>query len=159
MNQWRDKLQNFMSGRYGSDELTRFLTAVVLICLVLSFFFLGGILSVIAVAVLIYDYYRIFSRNLQARRNEHAWYLDKKYKVQAFFRSGKGRAVGNWCRQVGRNIRSAFQTIKLNLKYGKEYHIYTCPNPECRAKIRVPKGKGHIEITCPKCHEKFVRNS
>ncbi|MGI6107672.1 MAG: BRcat domain-containing protein [Lachnospiraceae bacterium] len=156
MKNW---FQNFMSGRYGSDEFNRFLNVVTIILLILSFFFWGGILATIAVVLLIYSYYRMFSKNLQARRDENAWYLDKKYKVQAFFRSGKGSGVGEWFRQVGKNIKSGYQTVKLTFKYGKEYHIYTCPNPDCRTKIRVPKGKGRIEITCPKCHEKFIKNS
>ncbi len=34
------------------------------------------------------------------------------------------------------------------------YNFFTCPR--CRAALRVPKGKGRIKITCPKCGEKFL---
>ena len=38
-----------------------------------------------------------------------------------------------------------------------EHRYFNCP--KCRQPVRVPKGKGKIAITCPKCREKFVRKS
>jgi len=34
---------------------------------------------------------------------------------------------------------------------------YACP--KCRQTVRVPKGKGKIAITCPKCREKFIKKT
>ena len=31
--------------------------------------------------------------------------------------------------------------------------------PKCRQTVRVPRGKGKIAITCPKCREKFVKKT
>ena len=42
------------------------------------------------------------------------------------------------------------------LKDRKHRH-FDCP--KCRQPVRVPKGKGRIAITCPKCREKFIRNT
>lgn len=39
----------------------------------------------------------------------------------------------------------------------KEHRYFDCPR--CRQPVRVPRGKGKIMITCPKCKEKFQRKS
>ena len=43
-----------------------------------------------------------------------------------------------------RNIRNFFSTQQNLMKQRKKYHIYTCP--DCKQKIRIPRGKGKIEI-------------
>ena len=39
----------------------------------------------------------------------------------------------------------------------RDHRYYACP--KCRQTVRVPKGKGKIAITCPKCREKFVKKT
>jgi len=39
----------------------------------------------------------------------------------------------------------------------REHRYYDCPR--CRQPVRVPRGKGKIAITCPKCREKFVKKT
>ena len=39
----------------------------------------------------------------------------------------------------------------------RDHRYYSCPN--CRQSVRVPKGKGKIAITCPKCKEKFIKKT
>ena len=39
----------------------------------------------------------------------------------------------------------------------REHRYFDCP--KCRQSVRVPRGKGKIAITCPKCKEKFVRKT
>lgn len=39
----------------------------------------------------------------------------------------------------------------------KEYRYFRCP--KCRQTVRVPRGKGKISIRCPKCGERFIRNT
>ena len=39
----------------------------------------------------------------------------------------------------------------------KEHRYFDCPR--CRQPALVPRGKGKIMITCPKCKEKFQRKS
>ncbi len=39
----------------------------------------------------------------------------------------------------------------------KEHKYFRCPR--CKQWARVPKGKGKVSITCPKCHEKYIRKS
>ena len=130
----RDKFQRFMQGRYGADELSRFLTTLGLILIVVNLFFRNVILSYVVLAILIYCYYRMFSRNYSRRYAENQKYLTWRNRLK----SGPSR----W--------RSEMEQRKI-------YHIYRCPS--CRQKIRVPKGKGKIIVTCPKCHTEFQRTS
>ena len=39
----------------------------------------------------------------------------------------------------------------------KEHRHFDCP--KCRQPVRVPRGKGKIAITCPKCRERFIRKT
>ena len=39
----------------------------------------------------------------------------------------------------------------------REHRYFDCP--KCRQNVRVPRGKGKISITCPKCREKFIRKT
>lgn len=64
---FRQKLQNFMMGRYGIDQLGIFLTVLALILSILASMFDFHILSVFATVVLIYSIFRMYSRNISAR--------------------------------------------------------------------------------------------
>ena len=39
----------------------------------------------------------------------------------------------------------------------RDHRYYSCP--KCRQSIRVPRGKGKIAITCPKCKERFIKKT
>ncbi|MCD8118165.1 MAG: zinc-ribbon domain-containing protein [Lachnospiraceae bacterium] len=129
----KQRFQNFMYGRYGSDNFSNFLLGTALVLLILGMF-LSGIFTILAFAVLIYSYYRMFSKKTYARAHENEVYLAKTEGIRKKWR-------GFWSR----------------MKTRKTHHIYTCPN--CKQKIRIPKGKGHIRITCPKCQTSFEKNS
>lgn len=129
----REKFQRFMWGRYGNDKLNQMLMIFSMICLVLSMIFRGSF-YLLAVAAMIYVYFRMFSRNIQKRSAENQWYLGKTMK-----------------------IRGAVQKKERELGQLKQYHIYKCP--KCRQKIRVPRGRGKIAITCRKCGTEFVKKS
>ena len=61
--------------------------------------------------------------------------------------------------------RNTYQRYRENRKYlmlldrikDREHRYFECP--KCRQPVRVPRGKGKISITCPKCKEKFVKNT
>lgn len=130
----RERLARFMMGRYGADEYTKFLFVVAMISLLLNIFMYNGIFYILAVALLIYAYYRMLSRDHTRRYKENIKYIQHRDKVKNIFRREKSYMMQR-----------------------KTHHIYTCKG--CRQKIRIPKGKGRIEITCPKCGYRFIKNS
>lgn len=130
----KQKFQQFMSGRYGVDELSRILMFLALALLVISMFSRWNIIYLIAIILLGYSYFRTFSRNISKRYNENQKYLNWKYRLVV----KKDQRKKQW-------------------EQRKIYHFYKCPS--CKQKVRVPKGKGRICITCPKCKMEFIKKS
>ena len=56
-----------MQGRYGTDQFSRFLLGAAVVCLVLSLFIHSGIWSFLILLLIVYCYFRMFSRNIQKR--------------------------------------------------------------------------------------------
>lgn len=130
----RDKLRNFMIGRYGIDSFSKFLMGVALVLCILDIFVNSIFINSWFIVIIVYVYYRMFSRNYNKRYQENMKFLQIKNKVMSKFKSQK------WMMQQR-----------------KTHHIYKCPT--CSQKIRIPKGKGRICITCPKCKTEFTKTS
>ncbi len=134
----RNFFSRFFQGRYGSygmDKLTRFLLTVAVISLVLSLLFTPlSFLYYVAFAILFYGYFRLFSRNITKRYSENSSFVKIEQKILGFLTSLCSSIVPN-----------------------KNYHIYKCP--DCKQKIRIPRGKGQIIVTCPKCRREFKKHS
>ena len=82
----------------------------------------------------IWSYFRIFSKNIPK------WYAEnQKYLAMTM------------------KLRQNFEKKKSELKQRRIYHIYKCPG--CGQKMRIPKGKGRIEVRCPKCGTIFEKKS
>ena len=60
-------------------------------------------------------------------------------------------------REENRKFLQELEFLKLRLSVRKTHKIYRCKG--CGRKIRVPKGKGKIEISCPLCGNKFIRRT
>lgn len=65
-------------------------------------------------------------------------------------------------RMLSRNIYKRYQENRRYLRFverlkDREHRYFDCPR--CRQPVRVPKGKGKIAITCPKCRENFIRKT
>lgn len=134
----REKLIRFMQGRNGVDNFSRFLCFLAIIILFIDMFLLFLPLRLLGLGIFIFSYYRIFSRNIYRRLAENRWYLDKKGRIIRLF-NGQNKRLNN------------------DVKCDNVYKIFLCP--KCGQKLRVPKGKGRIEITCPKCREVFTKRS
>lgn len=65
-------------------------------------------------------------------------------------------------RMLSRNTYKRYQENRKYLQFveklkDRQHRYYDCPR--CRQPVRVPRGKGKIAITCPKCREKFIRKT
>lgn len=137
----KEKMIRFMQGRYGAygaDAFTKFLLAAGLIVIFVSSAFRGKSVSLFCYALgwalVIYCYFRLLSKNVTKRYAENQAFLSRTSTIRGFFQKQ----------------RSIWQQRKV-------YHIYKCPG--CKQKIRIPKGKGKIEIRCPKCNTTFIKKS
>lgn len=131
-----DRLRRFMFGRYGGDELSKALLVLSFILLLIMNFVPKDLrfLIILAYIPVIICMFRIFSRNIYKRRNENYKYLKIKNNIVMWFKNNINR-----------------------IKTLKNYKYYTCSN--CKQKLRVPRGKGKISITCPKCNSSFKGKS
>lgn len=134
----RDKLFRFMQGRYGLDQLSKFLLVLGLLAVFVSAFFGEALISVLFYllgwVLVVLSYFRLFSRNIPKRYAENQTFLTRTYFIRSFFM----RQKNIWMQR-------------------KTHHVYTCPT--CKQKIRIPRGKGKIEIRCPKCGTTFIKKS
>lgn len=133
MNRLREKFARFMQGRYGVDDLGRFLSYALLALILISFFWRSSLLNILIWVCLIYSYYRMFSRDYSRRYAENQKFLQWKSKLMS-------RTKGGFSKTSDRSHR-----------------IFKCP--ACGQKVRVPKGKGKISIHCPKCQNDFIKRS
>lgn len=134
MNNLKAKFMRFMQGRNGVDQLSQFLNVLVIIFLVISIFTKSVLLDWIPMALLIYMYFRIFSRNIPKRSMENQKFCNMRYD----FAIKKNNKKKEW-------------------EQRKIYRFFRCPM--CKQKVRVPKGRGKICITCPKCRQEFIKRS
>ena len=66
------------------------------------------------------------------------------------------------CRSLSRNTYKRYQENRKFLQFvgrlkDRNNRYFDCP--KCRQMVRVPRGKGKIAITCPRCHERFVKKT
>ena len=73
-------------------------------------------------------------------------------------------ALMGWAifRTLSRNTYKRYQENRKYLMFmqrikDRDHRYFDCPR--CRQQVRVPKGKGKISITCPKCREKFIKKT
>ena len=123
-----------MQGRYGNDELNNALYITFIVLWVITLITRKPIFYWIGLVALGYSLYRSFSRDHLKRSNERLWFLKKLEQIKKLPKQWKQR----W-------------------EQRNTHKFYRCK--QCGVTIRVPKGKGQIEITCPKCGHKFIERT
>lgn len=123
-------MQRMMMGRYGGDQMG---IGILILSMAINFvpFWPARIVSILLLA---WAVFRMFSRNIARRRMENEKFLRVWYPVKNFFvRLFKRRPDA------------------------KTHKHFRCP--KCRQELRVPRGKGKIVITCPKCGTKMTKRT
>lgn len=128
------KLNAFMYGRNGMDAFNKFLFVVAIVFSVLSYFKPLFLLSPLSTLVIIYILYRALSKDLYKRQKENAKFWDLRQKFLKDF-----------------NLKKKMWQERNTHKYIK------CKN--CKTTLRVPKNRGKIEVTCPKCSCKSIHRT
>ena len=127
-----------MAGRNGPDHLNRFLSVVFLILSVCSMFVrnarVANGLYGLSMGLFIYVMFRMLSRNIYRRQQENGAYLRERYKITSWWNGLRDR----WAQR-------------------KDYKFFKCPS--CRTRLRVPRGKGKLNIVCRKCGTSFQRRT
>ncbi len=127
-----DRLRRFFSGRHGIDQLGIVLFIAYIALAILSNVLGSLVLYILSFVLFGYVIFRMFSRNHVKRTTENTKFLYGWY-----------------------NFKNKWRLLVQRIRDAKNYRYFSCPN--CRQKVRVPRGKGKISITCPKCREKFIR--
>ncbi len=123
-----------MSGRYGYDQLS-----MALLALSLLLTFIGSLSNVefllyLGYVPLILSLFRIFSRNFTDRRLENYKFMQMVSAVHTF-----------WNKK------------KQQLKNRRHYRYFRCTG--CKQQLRVPRGRGKIVVTCPKCRTEMTKKT
>ena len=133
-------------GRYGNDQLNRALSIVAVVFVLISMFLprqgvVRFAVSAISTVLIVWMIVRMFSRNFSARAAENAkflaWWTPLQNKFRAVF-------SGNYARTAGHNPTFAER---------RKFKYFICTH--CAQRLRVPRGKGKLRVTCTRCGNKF----
>lgn len=127
-----EKLYNFLKGRNGSDELTKFALYISLFFAIIGYISNNLILNILALIGILYANFRVFSRNLDSRIKENLSYKKIVNKIKKEIIKKKNRIFG---------------------KDGYKY--FACKS--CSNELRIPKGKGKLKVKCPHCENIMIK--
>lgn len=133
-NNWKYRIRQWLSGRNGMDQMARDLYFLSLIIVLLQRLTRLRFLSSLGLLIMCYSLFRVFSKRSWKREEENQKYMTFRWKIISRIKS--------WKKRTGKD---------------SQYRYFKCP--KCHQQLRVPKGKGKLEITCPKCGHHFNRKS
>lgn len=161
-------MQDFMKDRYGVDELTFTLGLLGMLLALIGTLADVRPLSWIAIAVIVLAILRAVSKNPSARQRENNAFKGFASKVPGLSAliarmggmgssSGAYRASGSRPKPTQADLERAKRTTKRMWTERKVTKFLKCPT--CGQILSVPKGKGRIRVTCPKCRTKVETRS
>lgn len=127
------KIRNFLSGRYGNDQLNIFLFILGCVLTFILSLFKTPYISLISYIPYGFAIFRMLSKNFVKRQQENAKFLTLSEPWRKF-------------------IKEKFRQFQ-----DKSHRYFRCP--KCNRTLRVPKGKGKIKISCPHCNKEFVKRT
>lgn len=127
---WQRKMMEWLQGRQGPDDLAVFSMNLAIVVVVVNLFARVSWLGWVALVLIVYSMFRIQSKNLGARARENEAFL---------------KALGP-ARPWVQNPRAAWAELRA-------YKHVKCAS--CKQRVRVPRGKGKLRVTCPRCKTKF----
>ena len=141
------------------DELGRTLLIIgIILTLVSMLVFKYGtwprwVFSILSAAALVFCVLRMFSRNQTRVYNQNMRFLTFWTGLRDFFRRlfGKGQPRGKRVHRA-RKARKNPSWSEI-----KQYKYFICP--QCTQRLRVPRGKGRLRVTCTRCGHIFETKS
>lgn len=125
-----NKIYKFMDGRYGIDELYKFLLIICTILILLNIIIKSKIIDIIELIILIISTIRFLSKNKSKRQKENQIYIKIKNKIIKYYQYQKKRYQDH------------------------NTHIYRkCP--KCKQKIRLPLKKRQTHSKMPQLSTSF----
>lgn len=134
MNNLKNWITKMMAGRYGVDQLSLVLLVLSIVLSIPGTLFDLVFLRVISLLAIILCYFRILSKNTYKRQQEN-------FKFIRFYTPLMNKAKQKYYR----------------LTQLKKYKYFKCPH--CHQTLRVPRKKGKLTVTCPKCKHSFHKRS
>lgn len=125
-----NKFQRFMYGRYGIDDLYKFLFKIYIILFMFDIFLNNIVLTIIQLLIFVIMFYRFFSKNTYKRNKENKMFLKLKNKVT-----------------------KPFSNIKRNLN-DKEHIYKKCHKCGTTLKLPLPSSAGIKKAKCPNCKKR-----
>ena len=145
-----------MFQRRPLDELGRTLLITGLICSITSTLLLRAttwprwVFSGVAAAALIVCILRLLSKNPARCNRQNMQFLAAWVAIREFFH----RLFGRGGHRVPRARRARKHPTWSEIR---QYKYFICP--QCTQRLRVPRGKGHLRVTCTRCHHVFETKS
>jgi len=124
-------------GRNGPDHFSFGLTILAFVLSLVPWRVLPtpwNYMYIISFLIIAYAIFRMFSKNIEQRRKENYAFL-----------------------RVVNKPKTWYYKSKVRRKQRKLYKVFKCPN--CFQKLRVPKGKGKVQIRCSSCGHKFTKTT